>query len=81
MADRRDMQHLIPISMILPGIGLALLGTRFDGFVQGLCQGAGVALILLGVYALGLLVRQRRDDERDPGGPSMWLPSRDEDGR
>ena len=76
MAARRDPQILISLSMILPGIGLALLGTHFDGFVQGLCQGAGVALILLGVYLLGAHWRRPREDDG-----TMWLPSRDEGDR
>lgn len=61
------------LAMILPGIALVILGPRFDGFVKGMLLGAGIALILIGVY---LLAARRRRPNDDPD--QMWLPSRDQ---
>lgn len=59
--------------LILFGILLAaVIGPATDGFLQGLAEGLGIGLILLGVYALGREWRQRRD-----GDDTDWLPSRD----
>ncbi|MDN5744284.1 MAG: hypothetical protein L0H31_04085 [Nocardioidaceae bacterium] len=75
MAKKPDPTTLIPISLIFPGIGLTLLGSNLDGFVKGMCQGAGVMLILIGVFILGARFRSPREENSD----AMWLPSRDED--
>lgn len=64
------------LSTVLLGIALTVAARTFDGFAQGLFQGAGVATILIGVVVLSAHARQRGSDrsERD-----LWLPSRDED--
>jgi hypothetical protein len=61
------------VAIIAIGIALATIGSQIDGFVGGMGQGAGVTLILLGVYFLGLLWRQPK------GSDGTWLPSRDGD--
>lgn len=63
------------IVLILPGIALALLGPRFDGFAKGMCLGAGIAMILIGVYLIGARTRK----PATKGDDAMWLPSRDHD--
>ncbi|WP_114423466.1 hypothetical protein [Nocardioides houyundeii] len=61
------------LALILVGIALATIGNQLDGFVGGMGQGAGVALIICGAYLVGVLWRQ-------PKGPGeTWLPSRDGD--
>ena len=63
------------------GIGLGaialVVGLGIDGFLGGMLQGAGLALVLLGVYGLGM---RHRSDRRAAAGeePEVWLPSRDE---
>lgn len=63
------------------GIGLGaialVVGLGIDGFFGGMLQGAGLALVLLGVYGLGM---RHRSDRRAAQGeePEAWLPSRDE---
>jgi hypothetical protein len=59
--------------LILGGILLASVGMRFDGFVGGLLQGAGVGFILCGAWAFGALWRHGQDTD------DTWLPSRDGD--
>ncbi len=63
--------------LILPGIALTLISTHFDSFVKGMCQGAGVMLMLIGVWLIGAHRRRPRTDDSD----GMWLPSRDTPGR
>ncbi|WP_068266354.1 hypothetical protein [Janibacter limosus] len=63
------------------GIGLGaialVVGLGIDGFFGGMLQGAGLALVLLGVYGLGM--RHRSDRSAAQGEePEAWLPSRDE---
>lgn len=69
------------IGMILIGIAVvALLGDRFDGFVDGLFKGFGVTLMLLGAYAASPLLRRRLQRRSNDGETknSLWLPSEDE---
>lgn len=80
MAASRNRTTAVPasaLSTVLTGIALIVVGTSLDGLVRGLFQGAGVALVLVGVAVLSAHVRRRK--EADDSG--MWLPSRDEDGR
>lgn len=53
-----------------------VVGLGLDGFVGGMLQGAGLALVLLGVYGLGLHHRSDRSAARGEE-PQTWLPSRD----
>lgn len=65
----------------LVGLGAVALvvGVGIDGFFGGMLQGAGLALVLLGVYGLGM--RHRADGRADRGEtPESWLPSRDDRG-
>ena len=71
--DPKRLDTTASIALILPGIALTLLGARFDGFEKGLCEGAGIMMILIGVYLLGARLRRPKRDADD----SMWLPSRD----
>ncbi|WP_114201382.1 hypothetical protein [Janibacter anophelis] len=66
---------------VLVGLGAVALvvGVGIDGFFGGMLQGAGLALVLLGVYGLGM--RHRADGRADRGEtPESWLPSRDDRG-
>lgn len=63
------------LGALLIGMLLALAGTRLDGFLGGICQGAGLALIVLSVYMIGSRMRSAKKGEEQ----SMWLPSRDRD--
>ncbi|MDQ6527235.1 hypothetical protein RB608_26715 [Nocardioides sp. LHD-245] len=68
------------LALVVIGIGLTMTGRSLDGFVRGLCQGAGMAVILVGVAVLSAHVRGRRDRRGESGGDAgMWLPSRDDD--
>lgn len=69
----RHLDQTMALGMIVPGIMLTILGPQFDGFVKGVCQGAGIALILLGVALLGARLRKPTTSDDD----SLWLPSRD----
>lgn len=70
-------------SNLFIGVGIALgavaliVGLGIDGFFGGMLQGAGVALVLLGVYGLGMRHRSDRSAARGEE-PEAWLPSRDE---
>lgn len=64
------------ISLIMLGVLLNLLARPFDGFVQGLLQGAGITVLLIGVYVMSPLVRRRAGDDT---AADTWLPSRDGD--
>ena len=72
----KDSTSAVPVArsalaMIVVGMACAILGPAFfDGVVKGLFLGAGVALMLLGVFVISAAWRRR------PGG--SWLPSRDE---
>lgn len=80
MAAPRKRASAVPasaLSTVLTGIALTVVGTSLDGLVRGLFQGAGVALVLVGVAVLSAHVRRPRDAEKD----GMWLPSRDEGNR
>ena len=66
----------ITVGIVL-GLLLTLGGLRLDGFVGGACQGAGVALVLLGVYLLGAHGRGTRGDISGTEAEQWWLPSRD----
>lgn len=59
--------------LIVLGIALTMAALPLDGLARGFGQGAGVALILLGVLTLSARLRKRKDED------GMWLPSRDED--
>jgi len=58
------------VSAVLVGLVLFFVGRLLDGFVAGFCQGAAVALLLLGVLVMS---RARRG--------AGWLPSRDGEDR
>jgi len=68
---------------VIAGLALVTLSRSLDGFAQGLCVGAGIALILAGVALLSAHQRRPRRDDEAGGeqGDQMWLPSRDEDER
>lgn len=57
--------------MILLGIGLTFLSRGFDGFASGFLIGAGITMMLLGVYVVS--ARNRIGEK----GRRGWLPSRD----
>ncbi|QIK76752.1 hypothetical protein [Nocardioides piscis] len=65
------------VGLVLPGMALTWLGSELDGFLKGFCQGAGIMMMLLGVWLLA--ARLRRPSTDDPN--AMWLPSRDAAGR
>lgn len=62
------------IALILIGIVAAYFGPRFDGFVKGFLQGAGLALIVVGAAVAGAVLQRRRSE---PGADGLWLPSED----
>jgi hypothetical protein len=64
-------------SLLLIALGVALITTTLSlhGLLRGFGQGAGVALVLVGVVTMSARLRKRKDDD------GMWLPSRDEDRR
>ncbi|TNM37341.1 hypothetical protein FHP29_15985 [Nocardioides albidus] len=59
------------IATILVGIAAVMTSFPLDGLGRGLGQGAGVALILIGVATLSARLRKR-------GDRGLWLPSRDD---
>lgn len=59
------------------GVILNLFSRLLDGFPQGLFLGAGVMLIVLGVFALSGAVRRQLRGGAEP--VDTWLPSRDDD--
>ena len=63
------------------GISLTMGAMSLDGLLRGLGQGAGIAMILIGVAVLSAHVRGAKQGEPGKGGrgDGMWLPSRDED--
>lgn len=70
--------------MIALGAALVVvIGNILDGFFGGLAQGAGITLILIGVFTLSPFLRRkfRRTPSTDDtsGRDGLWLPS--EDGR
>ncbi|WP_418058118.1 hypothetical protein [Pimelobacter simplex] len=71
---------------VIAGLALVTISRSLDGFAQGLCIGAGIALILGGVALLSAHQRRSRPgrgngEGGERGGDGMWLPSRDEDPR
>lgn len=74
-------------ALVVAAIALITVSRSFDGFVQGLLAGAGVALVLIGVATLSPLLRRssgrtsgagRESTASDPDDPARgWLPSRD----
>lgn len=61
----------VGLTTIVVGVVFVLLGPGwFDGFVKGLFEGAGLALVVFGLITVGARWRTRHD-----GG---WLPSRDD---
>lgn len=78
MADRRFPAPALLVPILI-GIALQPLATALHGFPRGLLQGAGLAMILTGVFLLSAHMRKRRTEDGD--SPGMWLPSRDEDPR
>lgn len=67
----------ITITIVI-GMFMALAGSAVDGFVGGALQGAGLALIVLGVYALGARWRGARAHTDAADSQQWWLPSEDE---
>lgn len=65
------------LSTLLTGLALIVVGTSLDGWVRGLFQGGGVALVLIGVAVLSAHLRRGKGGADD----GLWLPSRDEDRR
>lgn len=66
---------------ILLGILSVLLARGRDGFDKGLFLGAGIALMLMGVYVLSARIRAAKDTAEDSttrDESSTWLPSRDQ---
>lgn len=73
-------------ALVLLAVGVisaAVVGNLLDGFVGGLFQGAGIALILIGTFVLSPFLRRRfRRDTKgtdEPGQGGSWLPSQDGD--
>lgn len=64
-------------ALIALGVLLNLLSRMADGFVQGLCLGAGVMLILMGAFWVSAPIRRRFRGGAEP--VDTWLPSRDGD--
>ena len=52
-------------ALVLVAIAMITVSRSFDGFVQGLLAGAGVALVLIGVATLSPLLRH--SSRRTPG--------------
>lgn len=76
MSMHRTETSALVIALTLGAIAL-LAGVGIEGFFGGMLQGAGLALVLLGVYALGLRHRSDRSVARGEE-PEAWLPSRDD---
>lgn len=66
-----------PIACLIVGIALTMVAPQFDGFVKGMCQGAGVALMVLSV----VLFSAHHKRAKYTSDSQMWLPSRDEEER
>ncbi|WP_344811173.1 hypothetical protein [Microlunatus aurantiacus] len=68
------------ITLIVVAIAAITLSRSFDGFVQGLLSGAGIALTLIGVAALSPLLRRSSRRTSGPGNGSTtaragsWTP-------
>lgn len=63
--------------LLFSGILLATLAPGFfDGFVKGLFQGAGIALLLIATVFFGAVIGRRKKETSTDDG---WLPSRDGD--
>ena len=74
---RPDPTNAATVGLVISGICLITVGGTLHGLVRGLLQGAGIALVLVGVGLLSAYSRRRRDDDRATGDDAMWLPSRD----
>ena len=61
------MESVTPrgVTAVLLGLALVVAGRYLEGWLGGLCEGAGIALLLLGVLGISRW--------RGKG----WLPSRD----
>ena len=59
---------------VLIGLACVTVSRSVDGFVGGALVGAGLALLLIGVYQLGARLRPRRNRAMTR---RTWLPSRD----
>lgn len=67
--------RFLPIAVIGVGLVTLALSALPDGsFVTGMFQGAGGALVVLGVY---LTVASFRSDGRTVASDGMWRPSAD----
>ncbi len=75
-----DKQSTIVTLTIVAGMFMALGGNSLHGFVGGALQGAGLALMLLGVYSLGALWRVKKKGAAGSDSEKWWLPSEDEQG-
>lgn len=76
MDIRRTGTTAIAVMLAVGAVAL-VTGLGIDGFFGGMLQGAGLALVLFGVYGLG--IRHRSDRSASQGEePEAWLPSRDE---
>jgi hypothetical protein len=67
---------------VIAGLALITVGNTFHGLLRGLFQGAGVAMVLIGVAVLSASRRRRGTGDQasdQTGDQGMWLPSRDED--
>lgn len=71
MATTTTVATTSSVVMIALGIASTILSREFDSFIKGLFQGAGIALIVLGVVVLSARSRLRAREKSD------WLPSRD----
>lgn len=60
------------LGTVVLGLLLLVLGLQVDGFVGGMGQGAGAALVVLGLVFLVQVLRRPAPDD-------AWLPSRDGD--
>ncbi|KRE39196.1 hypothetical protein ASG73_02315 [Janibacter sp. Soil728] len=76
MDIRRTGTTAIAVMLAL-GVVALMTGVGIDGFFGGMLQGAGLALVLLGVYGLGMRHRSDRSASRGEE-PEAWLPSRDD---
>ncbi|GHJ60852.1 hypothetical protein NOK12_33700 [Nocardioides sp. OK12] len=67
----RHLRVVWTLGTVAAGALLLVLGLQVDGFVGGMGQGAGGALVVLGLVVLVQRLRRPADDA------DTWLPSRD----
>ena len=74
--DSARTNPVVPAGLLPVLIGLAsvTVSRSVDGFFGGALVGAGLALLLIGVYQLGVRMRPRRGRGTTR---RSWLPSRD----